>query len=147
MLKLSIICLVYKSTKLADWVWESAHKYTPMLQSGEADFLFVANDPEDYVVAHLIKKGYPFIINRNRRYTEEELFAMGYGVPEYINRVYKGYNQGILHAKGERIVLVNSDNFFSPDWLENLVKYSEFKKVITSQLVERKHERYTEVFP
>ena len=146
MVKISIICLIYRSTKLADWVYESAYKYTPKLQTGEADFLFVANDPEDYVVRHLVDKGYPFIINRNPHYTEDELFERGFGIPEHMNRVYKGYNQGILHAKGERIVLINSDNFFSPDWLENLLKYSEFKNVVTSQLVERRHPKFS-VFP
>ncbi len=146
MVKISIICLIYKSIKLMDAVWESAHKYTPMLRNGEAEFLFVANDPTDAVIKHLIDKKYNFIINRNKHYSEDELFEKGYGIPEYINRVYKGYNQGILHAKGQRIVLINSDNFFSPDWLENLMKYSDYKSVITSQLVERRHEKFS-VFP
>ncbi len=146
MVRISIICLIYKSIKLMDAVYESAMKYTPMLRNGEAEFIFVANDPTDSVVKHLAEKKYNFVINRNKHYTEEELFQMGYGVPEYINRVYKGYNQGILQAKGDRIVLINSDNFFSPDWLENLLKYSSFKKVITSQLIERCHEKFS-VFP
>jgi GT2 family glycosyltransferase len=113
-----------------------------MLKSGEAEFFFVANDPTDTVVSHLYRKSYPFIINVNKKYTEEELFAEGYGIPEYMNRVYKGYNQGILHARGERLVLINSDNYFSPDWLENLIKYSDMKKVISCTLVERKHEKF-----
>lgn len=146
MVKISIICLIYKSIKLMDAVWESAHKYTPMLRNGEAEFLFVANDPTDAVIKHLIDKKYNFIINRNKHYSEDELFEKGYGIPEYINRVYKGYNQGILHAKGQRVVLINSDNFFSPDWLENLMKYSDFKTVVTSQLVERRHPKFS-VFP
>lgn len=144
--EISIICLIYKSTKLMDAVYNSAIKYTPKLLTGEAEFLFVANDPTPVVVSHLIEKKYPFIISKNKQYTEEELFKMGYGIPEYINRVYKGYNQGILHAKGEKIVLINSDNFFSDNWLENLLKYYDFKRVVTSQLVERRHEKFG-VFP
>lgn len=136
MVKISIICLIYKSTKLADWVYESIMEYTPMLKNNEAEFFFVANDPTDEVIAHLIEKNYPFIINENKVLSEEELFSQGYGAPEYIGRVYRGYNQGILHAKGERVVLINSDNYFSPDWLENLIKYSEFKNVVSSQIVE-----------
>ncbi|GHV90778.1 hypothetical protein AGMMS50268_12810 [Spirochaetia bacterium] len=146
MVRISIICLIYKSTKLCDWVYNSIIKYTPLLKSGEAEFFFVANDPTANVVAHLYKNKYPFIINNNKKYTEDELFEKGYGIPEYMNRVYKGYNQGILHAKGERIVLINSDNFFSPDWLENLIKYSDSKKVISSAIVERNHEKFG-VFP
>ena len=140
MVKISIICLIYKSTKLADWVYESLMEFTPMLKNNEAEFFFVANDPTDEVIAHLIEKNYPFIINENKVLSEEELFSQGYGAPEYIVRVYKGYNQGILHAKGERVVLINSDNYFSPDWLENLIKYSEFKNVVSSQIVEPKNE-------
>jgi GT2 family glycosyltransferase len=117
-----------------------------MVKSGEAELLFVANDPTDVVVSHLVENEYPFIININKRFTEEELFSNGYGIPEYMNRVYKGYNQGILHAKGERLVLINSDNYFSPDWLENLIKYSDTKRVISCTLVERRHEKFG-VFP
>jgi glycosyltransferase involved in cell wall biosynthesis len=117
-----------------------------MIKSGDAEFFFVANDPTDVVVSHLAGKKYPFIININKKFTEEELFAKGYGIPEYMNRVYKGYNQGILHARGERVVLINSDNYFSPDWLENLIKYSDMKKVISCTLVERSHEKFG-VFP
>lgn len=146
MVKISIICLIYKSIELMDAVYKSAWKYTPMLRNGEAEFLFVANDATDQVIAHLEEKKYNYIINENKHFSEDELFQMGYGIPEYMNRVYKGYNQGILHAKGERIVLINSDNFFSPDWLENLLKYSTFKNVVTSQLVERRHEKFG-VFP
>jgi GT2 family glycosyltransferase len=121
-------------------------KYTPMVQAGEAEFLFVANDPTDTVVSHLVERNYPFILNINKTFTEEELFSKGYGIPEYMNRVYKGYNQGILHANGERVALINSDNYFSPDWLENLIKYSDMKKVISCTLVERRHEKFG-VFP
>jgi hypothetical protein len=121
-------------------------KYTPKIKSGDAEFFFVANDPTDAVVSHLVEKNYPFILNVNKKLTEEELFSKGYGLPEYINRVYKGYNQGILHAKGQKLVLINSDNYFSPDWLENLEKYSDMKKVISCTLVERRHEKFG-VFP
>lgn len=136
MVRISIICLIYKSTKLADLVYESLYKYTPMLHTGEAELIFVANDASDEVIAHLIEKKYNFVINENKVLSKEELFSKGYAAPEYINRVYRGYNQGILHSKGEQLVLINSDNFFSPDWLENLLKYSSFDNIISSQLVE-----------
>jgi GT2 family glycosyltransferase len=147
MVKISIICLIYKSTKLCDWVYHSLLKYTPKLASGEAEFFFVANDPTGEVIAHLIQKKYPFIININKKYTEEELFAKGYGIPEYINRVYRGYNQGILYAKGELLVLINSDNYFSPDWLENLLKYFDMRKAVSCTLVEPGRDNKGTVFP
>ncbi len=146
MVKVSIISLVYQSPALADWVYDSAHKFTPMIARGEAEFFFVANDPTSAIIAHLTERDYPHVVNINKRYSDESLFALGYGTPEYMSRVYRGYNEGIRQAKGDYVVLVNSDNYFSPDWLENLLKYSDRSRVIVSRLVERSHPVFS-VFP
>lgn len=139
MVKVTIVCLIYSSTKLADWVYESAIKYTPMLRSGEASFLFVANDPSVQLVDHLNLKKYPYLININPRLKDEELFKKGFAKPEYISRVYRGYNRGIVESESDLVVLINSDNFFSPDWLENLMKFYSQDTIICSQLVEPSH--------
>lgn len=146
MVRVSIVSLIYRSSALADWVYESVHKFTPLIARGEAEFFFVANDPTPGLLRHLQDKGYSHITNVNKRYSEEELFAQGFGVPEHMSRVYRGYNEGIRAAKGDYVVLVNSDNYFSPDWLENLLKYSDRSKVVTSTLVERDHPLF-QVFP
>ena len=139
MVKVSIISLIYQSPSLADWVHASVHKFTPMIARGEAEFFFVANDPTRALLDHLRDRNYPHLVNLNERYTNEELFALGYGTPEYMSRVYRGYNVGVRRAKGDYVVLINSDNYFSPDWLENLLKYSDRSRVISSKLVERLH--------
>lgn len=144
--KVSVISLIYQSAALADWVHESVHRFTPMIARGEAEFFFVANDPTPGVIAHLDDKGYSYIVNVNRRYSNEALFELGYGGPEHMSRVYRGYNQGLRHSHADYVVLVNSDNYFSPDWLENLLKYSDRTKVISSKLVERYHPTFG-VFP
>jgi len=146
MVRVSIISLIYRSPKLADWVYQSVHKFTPMIDRGEAEFFFVANDPTQALLAHLEDRAYPHIVNWNERYTDEELFALGYALPEYMSRVYRGYNEGIRAAKGDYVVLINSDNYFSPDWLENLLKYSDRGRIITSTLIERDHPRFP-LFP
>ncbi|MGK9367348.1 glycosyltransferase [Melioribacter sp. Ez-97] len=146
MVKISIASLIYKSKKFADWVYESVNEFTPMIKRGEAEFFFIANDPEGDLVDYLTAKGYKFYININPRRTEEELFKMGYAKPEYIHRVYRGWNEAIRKAQGDLVVLVNSDNYFSPDWLENLIKYSSPNSVVCSQLVERKHPKHG-IFP
>lgn len=146
MLEVSIICLIYKSKKLAKAVYDSAYKYTPKLRNGQAEFLFVANDPTSELVDYLEDQRYPYIINVNDHLQNEELFKLGYGAPEYMRRVYQGYNQGILAAKAQKVVLINSDNFFSDDWLENLLKYSDYKKVVCTTLVEPGHDKFG-VFP
>lgn len=146
MVDVSIICLIYKSPKLADFFYESLIKYTPLLKNGKVEFFFVANDPTKELVRHLKKKKYPFIINNNEIISDNELFNKGYSKPEYIRRVYMGYNAGIKHAKGDKVVLLNSDNFFSKDWLENLLKYLSYDSIICSTLVEPGHNIFG-VFP
>ena len=142
----SIVSLIYQSAALADWVHHSVHKFTPRISRGEAEFFFVANDPTPGLVAHLVERGYPHEVNINKRYSDEELFALGYGAPEYMSRVYRGYNHGIWRARGDYVVLVNSDNYFTPDWLENLLKYADRSRVVTCLLVEREHPVFS-VFP
>jgi len=146
MVKISIVSLIYKSKRFAEWVYESVHEFTPMIHRGNAEFFFIANDPEGDLVDFLTAKGYKFYININPRRTEEELFNLGYAKPEYIHRVYRGWNEAIRKSQGELVVLVNSDNYFSPDWLENLLKFSSPNTIVCSQLVERKHPKY-DVFP
>lgn len=143
MVKISIICLIYRSKKFADWVYNSLVEFTPLLKNGNAEFFFVANDPTNGIIEHLNKREYPYIINNNIKYSDQELFEAGYAKPEYISRVYRGYNKGIMNAKGEFLVLINSDNYFSPDWLENLIKYYDRSKIITSKIVERSHPEHS----
>ena len=146
MVKISIVSLIYCSSKYADWIYESVHRFTPMLATGEAEFFFVANDPTDNLLRHLEEKKYPFFLNRNEKKSDEELFLLGYGAPEYIHRVYRGFNIGIEKSRGEIVVLLNSDNCASSDWLENLLKYLGPNTIVSSQLAERAHPKYG-VFP
>jgi hypothetical protein len=147
MVTISIASLIYKSKKYADWVHDSIHEFTPQLKRGEAEFFFVANDPTEELLAHLQQQDYKHYVNRNPMQTEEELFKMGYGAPLHIHRVYRGYNKAIESAEGEIVVLVNSDNYFSPDWLENLLKYVSSKTIVCSKLVECINTKYGYIFP
>jgi len=146
MVRVSIFSLIYQSPDWADFVYESIHKNTPMISRGDAEFFFVANDATDEVLDHLDLKGYPHYVLVNKRITEEELFAMGYAKPEYLSRVYKGFNFGIERSKGDVVVIINSDMAFSPDWLENLLRCLTPKSIVTSQLVERDHPKFG-IFP
>ena len=146
MVRIAIVSLIYKSPRLADWVYQSAMEFTPMLRRGEAEFFFVANDATDECLRHIEDCGYKHIVVRNPRRSSDELFRMGYGAPEHMHRVYRAYNAGIIRSSAKILVLVNSDNYFSTDWLENLEKYSSPTAVVTSRLVEPGHPRYG-VFP
>jgi hypothetical protein len=146
-MKISIVSLIYRSTKFADAVYNSLMKHTPHLSDGRAEFFFVANDPEPHLIEHLKKMNYNFFENYNQKKTSEELFNEGYGWPEYINRVYKGWNRAILESTGEIVVLVNSDNMFSPFWLENLQKNLQKDTFVCSQIVERNNHKLHPPFP
>jgi len=146
MAKISIVSLIYRSSRLADLFYNSLLTHTPLLKTGEAEFFFIANDPSKEVLDFLKEKKYPYKLNINEVKSTKQLFSNGYAKPEYMARVYRGYNQGIMQASGQQVVLVNSDNFFSPDWLENLLKYSTAKNIVSSTLIEPGHSKHG-VFP
>jgi len=135
--KISIICLIYQSPQFAEFVYNNLMKHTPELSNGEAEFYFVANDATDEVINYLKEKNYPHYINNNiPKYTEQELFKMGFAFPEYINRVYRGYNFGIKQSNNPIIVLINSDNCFSPNWLSNLKKRLTEKMAVSPRMIQ-----------
>lgn len=137
---ISIICLIYQSTEYAKFVYNSVMKYTPEIASGEAEFYFVANDASDEVLYFLKNKNYPHYINNNPRYSEEELFNRGYAYPEYISRVYMGYNFGIKVSNSPILVLINSDNYFSSGWLKNLKNKLNFSVVVGTKIIQPHHD-------
>jgi len=142
MVEVSISVPVYKSKIYADWVYNSLYEFTPMLQSGEAEFFFIANDPQPELLRHLQAKGYKHYVNYNPPMSKEQMFALGYGWPEYMRRVYRGYNEAIRRSQGNIVVLINSDHYFSPHWLENLLKHVTKETIVCSQLVERTHPKH-----
>lgn len=143
---ISIFSLIYKSTKYIDGLYESIKKFTPLLESGEAEFFFVANDATDKVKGHLKSTGVPHFIWDNNIVPLEVMQARGFAHPEYMRRVYRGYNFGIENCKGDIVVPVNSDHLFAPNWLENLIKHLDRETVPSSLLVEPGHRQHG-VFP
>lgn len=129
--------MIYQSTQYAEFVYNNVLKYTPEISAGEAEFYFVANDATDEVITFLKEKNYPHYINNNiPKYTEDELFHMGFAFPEYINRVYRGYNFGIKQSNNPIIVLINSDNAFTPNWLPNLKSKLNMNVVLSPRMIQ-----------
>jgi hypothetical protein len=125
MVKVSIACLIYKSTRWLDFVYEQVKKYTNL---EENEFYFVANDACEKVLKHLKDKNIPHYIHNN---SEED--KKGW----YINNVYRAWNTAGKMAKGEYIVFINSDMAFSPRWLEILQENVSDNICICSRLIER----------
>ena len=134
--KISIICLIYQSPEYAAFFYNNLLKYTPEIISKEAEFFFVANDATDEVKSYLSYMGFPHLINNNPHYTKEEMEATGYGFPEYMARVYMGYNFGIRYADSPIVMLVSSDNCFSPGWLQNLRKRLTLNNIVSPRLIQ-----------
>lgn len=134
--KVTIICLVYQSTDYAKCFYESLQQHTPELQTGEARLMIIANDATEEMLAFLRENNYPFIEHRNPKCNIEDLNQRGYAGPDYIARVYNGYNCGIQNADTPEIVLMNSDNFVSSGWLKNLRKRLDKNHVVSPVLVQ-----------
>jgi len=134
--KISIIALIYQSPAYAEFLYNNLKKHTPELETGEAEFYFVANDATDEVLKFLKEKNYPHFIKENPHYTDEERFKQGFAYPEYCGRVYMGYNYGIKKANNPIVMWINSDNCFSPNWLANLKKRLTPELIVSPRLIQ-----------
>lgn len=125
MVKVSIACLIYKSTRWLQFVYDQVLKYTDM---EDKEFYFVANDACPAVLEYLKDNNIPHLVHTNTPEQRREW---------YINNVYRGYNAASKFARGEYIVFLNSDMAFSPGWFDNLMNKIDDNKIINSRLVER----------
>jgi len=122
-MKISVICLIYKSIGYANFVLNSFKKYTDLHDNVE--FYFVANDPTNELLTHFDKNSMPYRLFRNKDPQEY-----------YLNRVYRAWNFGGFTADGDIIIFINSDMAFSKNWLENLLKNLREDRIVTCRLIE-----------
>lgn len=123
-MSVSIVCLIYKSIKYLEFVKKSIEEHTKTEDYDE--LLFILNDPTDELIDYVHKKeGLNWLINDN---PDPEAY--------YMTRVYMGWNFAVEHAKGDIVVMVNSDMAFSKDWLPNLLKCLQKDNAMSSRLVE-----------
>lgn len=123
--KVSIACLIYRSTRWLDFVYDQVRRHTDL---SDKEFYFVANDATDAVLAHLRQRGIPHHIHTNTPAQRQEW---------YINNVYRAWNTAGRRARGEHVVFINSDMGFTPGWLEMLQASIADDRVVCSRLVER----------
>ena len=123
--KVTIFSLIYKDVGWLQFVYEQFLKYTPL---DGIEFYFVANDAEADVVSYLRDNYIPFYDFRNSDKHKQEY---------YINNVYRAYNFGVTQAKGDYILLLNSDMAFSDGWLDVLLQHCESDVCVASRLVEQ----------
>jgi hypothetical protein len=117
---ISIAALIYASPRYAVNLWQVLHRTTPELSTGEAEFFFVANDATPEVLRCLEFNSIPHVVQNNPHLTETELFSLGIGAPEYIRRVYQGWNRAVQEAVADCLVLLSSDHVLREGWLRAL---------------------------
>lgn len=126
-LKISYVCLIYKSTRWLKFLYEQFHKHTKL--NNDDEFYFVANDAYPEVLDYLNKNSHiKHYIHEN---TEEQKKEW------YINNVYRAWNTAAQKAKGDYIIFLNSDFAFSPGWNINLINKITENTCVCSRLVER----------
>ena len=123
-LKISVICLIYKSIEYANFVLNSFEKYKPSLNYN-LNFCFIANDPTDELLNYFDKNNIRYKLFRNKDLKEH-----------YLNRVYRAWNFGGCESDADIIIFVNSDMAFSQNWLDNLLKNLSENRIVTSRLIE-----------
>lgn len=122
--KFSFVCLIYKSTGWLDFVYSQLLKYTPITDS---EIIFIANDADEDVIAHLTANYYKFVVHQN---TEEQRKEW------YINNVYRAWNKAGDVAEGNYLIFINSDMAFSPNWFEKLIASYDGVSVLSPRGVE-----------
>jgi len=122
--KYSIACLIYKSTEWLDFVYTQILKHTDLT---DVEFYFIANDADPHVIEYLRLHHIPHYVHTNSESQRKDW---------YINNVYRAYNYAMKVAKGDFVILINSDMCFSEGWLNALVAAYDGSNVVSSRLVE-----------
>ena len=122
--KISVIYLVYKSTK---WLQFSHEQFFKYFNYDNFEFYFVANDATDEVLAYLSNNNIPHHVHTNTPEQREEW---------YISNVYRAWNKGAQLATGDYLLFLNTDMAFSDNWFEKLADKINDNNCVTSRLVE-----------
>ncbi len=122
--RISIVCLIYKSTDWLKFVYEQVLKYTDLR---DKEFYFVANDANEEVLRYLDQNYIPYYVWNNSPEQRKEW---------YINNVYRAWNYAAEKAKGDYLLFINSDMAFSENWVENLFGKLNGNNCVASRLVE-----------
>jgi len=120
----SIICLIYKSVKWLEFVYDQVLQYTDL---SNKEFFFVANDASEMVLRYLREHYIPHVVWNNSQQQRREWF---------INNIYRAYNYGAKRAQGDDLLFINSDMAFSPGWFERLFEKLNGKNCVSSRLIE-----------
>ena len=124
--KVTLISLIYAGVDWLEFQYGELIKLQKELGKGEVEILFVANDASDEVLTFLKENSIPFVVAPGRSNKDEW----------YINSVYRGYNYGASHARGDFVLLTNSDMAYMPGFLYQMIKNKNQKTYLVGKLIE-----------
>jgi glycosyltransferase involved in cell wall biosynthesis len=122
----TLVSLIYAGV---DWL---EFQYGELLQLQQefgfdsVEILFVANDASVEVLKFLDVNFIPYVVAPGRIDNNEW----------YINSVYRAYNYGAAAAKGEYVLLTNSDMAYFPGFLSQLLKHKSESTYLVGKLIE-----------
>ena len=124
---LTIVCLIYASVQWAEFAYAEILRAARELPRGDVEVLFVANDATDEVLDFLASNQIPHVSVSKRAHPDEW----------FINGVYRAYNAGAEHARGDYVLFVNSDMCYAPGAIGNLMQRADSDLLLASRLVEQ----------
>jgi glycosyltransferase involved in cell wall biosynthesis len=124
--RITLLSLIYSGVDWLEFQYGELLKLASELPPGEVEILFVANDANESVISFLESNGIPFIVSPGRKDAKEW----------YINSVYRSYNYGVSQAKGEYVLLTNSDMAYSDGFLYGMILEAVPEIYLVSKLIE-----------
>jgi hypothetical protein len=121
----TIVGMIYKSTQYLDFMMDGIRKYCLGSEEYDVDYLIIGNQPVEKVRRKLVADNIKHLIYNDPNPDDF-----------YLNRVYRAWNYGGFNAPGEIIVFINSDDGFSPRWLETLLEHLDKDTIPCSRLIE-----------
>ena len=122
----TLISLIYAGVDWLEFQYGELLKLKRELNEGEVEILFVANDASREVLDFLDSNSIPYVSAPGRTNDSEW----------YINSVYRAYNFGVKHSKGDYVLLTNSDMAYYPGFLIQLLKNREPNSYLVGKLIE-----------
>jgi glycosyltransferase involved in cell wall biosynthesis len=124
--RVTLVSLIYASTKWLEFAYSQLLELKRDLPEGEAEILFIANDANKEVLNFLKDNAIPHLAVTTKKFPDEW----------FINSVYRAYNLGVLSSKTDYVYLVNSDMAFSRGALSSIMRNASPDKLLASRLVE-----------
>ena len=122
----TLISLIYSSIDWLEFQYSELLNVMRSFKDGDVEILFVANNATDEVHRFLEDNNIPHI----------KVSTISDPDEWFINYVYRGYNEGVKAASGEYVLLTNSDMAYGPEFLQNMLRSVDSKKLSTSRLIE-----------